>query len=160
MRLSDSHKQAIEQTGHGYGNRLFARQHAFTLIELVTTILIIGILAVVTIPSLFNSRAFDERGFYDQVISTLRYAQKIAIAQRTTACVVFGSNSVTISGVGPTCATPLSPAVSISSSNASFSPTPATFNFNALGTPSASRVISVLNIASSITVEAETGYVH
>jgi hypothetical protein len=36
----------------------------------------------------------------------------------------------------------------------------ASFNFNALGKPSATQSISVSGYGTAITVEAETGYVH
>ncbi len=52
----------------------------FTLIELVSSIVIIGILAAVAIPSLFNNQAFTSRGFADELASSFRYAQRIAIA--------------------------------------------------------------------------------
>jgi MSHA pilin protein MshC len=51
----------------------------FTLIELVLIIVIIGILAVVVVPS-FNSRPFLERGFFDEVMTAARYGQKLAVA--------------------------------------------------------------------------------
>lgn len=161
MRMSDSHSTLMEQAGRVYSSHLPARQRAFTLVEMVTIILIIGILAVVAGPRIFNRSAFDSRGFHDQVISTLRYAQKIAIAQRTSACVTFNTSpsTVTISGVGPACATPLSPAVSVTNNNASFSGLPSAFSFNGLGSPNKSQVIGI-NSASSIIVEWETGYVH
>ncbi|MDX1404910.1 MAG: prepilin-type N-terminal cleavage/methylation domain-containing protein [Woeseiaceae bacterium] len=50
-----------------------------TLIELVTVILILGILAAMVTPRFFDLGTFEERGFYEDVASALRYAQKIAI---------------------------------------------------------------------------------
>jgi MSHA pilin protein MshC len=50
-----------------------------TLIELVTVILILGILAAMTTPRFFDLGVFEERGFYEDVASALRYAQKIAV---------------------------------------------------------------------------------
>ena len=52
----------------------------FTLIELVTSIVIIGVLGAVAAPHFFDTAAFNERGYIDEVGFTLRYAQKIAIA--------------------------------------------------------------------------------
>jgi len=52
----------------------------FTVIELVTTIIIIGILGALAVPYFPNNLAFSQRGYVDEVASTLRYAQKIAIA--------------------------------------------------------------------------------
>ena len=53
----------------------------FTLVELILVIVLIGILAVVVVPKLSTS-GFEERGYYDRLVSALRYAQKYAVAQR------------------------------------------------------------------------------
>ena len=61
--------------------------------ELITVIVVLGILAAVAAPRFFDRGTFDSRGFYDQTISTLRYAQKAAISQRRLVCVTFPSTS-------------------------------------------------------------------
>lgn len=58
----------------------------FTLIELVTMIVIIGILALVALPRLAN-RTFDERGFRDAVKATVQHARRVAVASRRFVCV-------------------------------------------------------------------------
>lgn len=155
--------------------RASSRMTGFTMIELITVMVIAGILAAFAAPRFFNRNVFDSRGFADQVLASLRYAQKEAIAQHRFVCVAFTANSVTlhtgtdslctanlpvgsINLTGPTGAAPYS----VSSSNASFTATPATFNFDALGKPSAatSQSITINGYATPITVEAETGYVH
>lgn len=142
-------------------------QRGFTMVELVAMMVIMGVLAAIVIPRFFERNVFDSRGFYDQVISTLRYAQKAAIAQRRFVCVSFpANNSVTLTqGTTNTCggalASPSGTSYPLTSSHASFSGgAPAAFNFDALGRPSAASVITVNGYAASITVEAETGYVH
>jgi MSHA pilin protein MshC len=138
---------------------------------------ITGVLAVAVIPRFFNRQDFQDKGFYDETLAVLRYAQKAAIAQRRTVCVVFTSNTVTLtiasaanSGncntalVGPTGAIPF---IVTGRGTATFSTTPANFKFNSLGQPLAAndsvlttkQTITVLRIGS-IQVEAETGYVH
>jgi MSHA pilin protein MshC len=55
------------------------RARGFTLTELVLIIVIIGILAVVVIPS-FNSQPFLARGFFEEAMTAARHAQKLAVA--------------------------------------------------------------------------------
>lgn len=52
----------------------------FTLVELVTTIVIVGIMAVVAVPRFFSTSAYQSQVFHDQIISSIRYARKLAIA--------------------------------------------------------------------------------
>jgi len=68
----------------------------FTLIELIMVIVMLGILAVFAAPRMFNSEDFYARGFHDETLALLRYAQKTAIAQRRTVCVDFSASSITL----------------------------------------------------------------
>ena len=63
----------------------------FTLIELIMVIVMLGVLAVFAAPRVLNSGDFNARGFHDETLSLLRYAQKAAIAQRRTVCVTFSA---------------------------------------------------------------------
>ena len=54
----------------------------FTLVELVTSLVIVGILSAAAMPSMFDHQVFRQRGYVDEVAAALRYGQKIAIASR------------------------------------------------------------------------------
>lgn len=158
------------------------RHRGFTMVEMVMVIVIAGILAAVAMPRFFEADVFRSRGFSDQVQASLRYAQKIAIAQRRVVCVNFDSvavpNSVTLTidsdtpadGVcnpvpGGNLQSPSGDAsyVITAPANTAFADVPvapADFSFNALGRPSVGQAISVTGAANAITIEAETGYVH
>lgn len=141
----------------------------FTLVELIVTLILLGILAVVALPRLFDRRDFDARAFLDQTAAALRYAQKAAIAQRRTVCVAFAANAVTLTirstAGGGACDTPLTgpaggtPYTVTAPGSVTFNPVPAAFSFSAEGRPSAGASISIDGIAMTISVEPETGYV-
>ena len=142
-------------------------QQGFTLIEVVLVIVLMGVLAIFAAPS-FNGSDFNARGFHDQTLALLRYAQKTAIAQRRTVCVSFTPVSVslaiaTTAGIS-TCATTLAGAGGSSTvtarSGVQFSTVPTAFSFDALGQPTVAQAIQVVNVTPSITVEAVTGFVH
>ena len=155
----------------------------FTIVELVVTIGIVGLLAAIVVPRFMGSDAFASRGFYDQAITTVRMAQKIAIAERASATppktlifVVVDANNIRVCRdagcatqvINPITGTPLGGAapsgVSLSTATCG-SPATATFSFNGLGQPNIAITITLCSTiagdpARQIVVEAETGYVH
>ena len=161
----------------GGSSRRFRRQQGFTLIELVTVVVLVSALSVFVAPRMFNTSVFNARGLQDETLALFRYAQKTAIAQRRVVCVAFtiDSASLRISALPAhsTCDTPLRgpagevPGVVSGKGGASYSAIPLNFNFNGLGqpvndagAPLASQVLQVSSMDSVITVEASTGYVH
>lgn len=161
-----------------------AHARGFTLIELIMVIVMLGVLAVFAAPRIFNSNDFYARGFHDETLAFLRYAQKTAIAQRRTVCVAFGGNSalmeIASAPATPTCNTALrgpkgnSPGTITAKSGVTYSVVPTAFGFDGLGQPvntvvagttagsllTINKIIQVNNAANTITVEAVTGYVH
>ena len=52
----------------------------FTVVELVTVIVLLGLLTAVTAPRFFDNLPFSERGYADELAGALRHAQRVAIA--------------------------------------------------------------------------------
>ena len=58
-----------------------ARAVGFTMVELITVMVLIGILSAFAAPRFFERSGFDARSFTDSALFMLRYGQKVAIAQ-------------------------------------------------------------------------------
>lgn len=67
----------------------------FTLVELITTIVIVGILAAVIGPKL-SMLSVEDRGYYDRVRSTLQFAHQLAISSRRCVCVQLQGGSLAV----------------------------------------------------------------
>src|SRR3989344_1338492 len=70
----------------------------FTLVELVATLVIIALIAAVSGPLFFDINIFRQRGFFDETLSAVRYAQKHAVA---TGFTLYRPASVAACGTGP-----------------------------------------------------------
>ncbi|GAB3544518.1 hypothetical protein GCM10027343_19780 [Noviherbaspirillum agri] len=166
------------------------RQEGLTMVELVVTLIIVGILAAFVVPRFFGTHGFEERGLYDETVAALRYAQKNAIASRRMVCVTFTEQTVSLRIAAANPATPANCSgaagmdlagpdgtspyridtmaegntkyrnANIKFKNFNGGGFPATLTFDPLGRPNAGATIEVADFATGIRVEAETGYVH
>jgi MSHA pilin protein MshC len=52
----------------------------FSLVELITVIVLLGILGVIALGKLGSQDSFAARGFYEDTVNAVRFAQKLAIS--------------------------------------------------------------------------------
>lgn len=145
---------------------MFIHNHeGFTLIELIMIMIIVSILAVAALPRFTEQSAFASRGFHDETLSLLRYAQKTAIAQRRTVCVALNATGVSLTIDTDT------PADGVCNTAPAMPNTPtggsgltgsvAAFQYTPLGSTNQGSNINITIAGSTpITVETATGYVH
>ena len=69
----------------------------FTLVELITVITIIGVLAVVVGPRFASSDVYEQRTFYDDVLKAVRYAQAKASGSGCMTQIDFTASGFTVS---------------------------------------------------------------
>ena len=143
-------------------------QRGFTIVELVMTIVIMGILAAVVGPRFFDRKVFDERLFFEETVSAVRYTQKLALAsgcltqvslgaggyhlRRAASCTsgVFSAEVQGPDGQTPFANTEVPAGVSVSATNFPVV-------FDSLGRPSSAANATIGAFTFSVT--AETGLV-
>jgi MSHA pilin protein MshC len=151
------------------------KQYGFTLVELVITIVIVGILAAVVGPRFFSAQSFQERGYFDEVAAALRYAQKLSIATQCPVQVNINAGGYSLffpndtDGIPATCNN--SPAVyggnpvrALAGQGNFAKAAPSGVNisnfvvaFDSLGRPTNSGDITIGG--RTLTIEADSGYV-
>jgi MSHA pilin protein MshC len=152
------------------------QQRGFSLVELIATLTVIGILAAFAIPRLVDRTSFEARGVYDQAQGAVRYAQKVAIAQRRSlpgapVYVVISPSRLSVC-YDAACTSPVADpgtgtAVFVAAPpGIAYSPV-TSFSYSGSGAPSlaAPLAITVSSTAAGeadrfFYVEATTGYVH
>lgn len=159
----------------------------FTLVELIVTLVVAGIIAAVAIPRFADQQGFQSRAFFDQVQQALKFSQKAAIAQRKRVFVTMTATTlqacyVAACGTGapvidPTTGNALSlvaqDANGVAFQAVTLSPNPTTIVFDGLGRPRDAAgvllaAVTTINVNSTgagdvnraILIEPETGYVH
>lgn len=153
-------------------------QRGFSLVELILVMVIAGILAAVAVPRLVGRNSFDTRGFADQLAATVRFAQKLAVAQRRDIFVQLSANDATLcySAIVPCPSASRAPGpggekpYTISAPNGVAIASPlAVLAFDRGGRPQTAALLDIqaqLDIQVNgtgthhVLVEPETGYVH
>ncbi len=64
--------------------------------ELVATIVIVGVLAATAAPTFFDNQPFAERGYADELASTLRFARRVAVASECRVAVSINPGGYTV----------------------------------------------------------------
>lgn len=160
----------------------------FTMLELVVTIVIAGILAAVATARFVGRGSFESRGYFDQTITVVRHAQKTAIAQRRNVIVEISADRVAVcyvAGCAGAAANRVRATLDLNRSSrmaqnclndatwlctgrpdgvSPIGSTSATITFDALGRPSTTATITISGSEAGdrtrqIIIEPETGYV-
>ncbi len=118
---------------------------------------IVGVLALAALPRFFDNDVFQSRGAADQVRTAFRFGQKVAVAQHRNVIVNItaaqDSNcGIALTGGDINCV--ISDTVSVAPA------LPLAVMFSALGSPIPNTAASWVVGTTTVTVEAETGYVH
>ena len=144
------------------------RPHGFTLVELIGVIAIAGIALAVAVPRFFSANTFAARGYTDAAKSFLRYGQKRAVARHGFVHVLADASGLTLcaSNSSP-CASAIpgpdgtSPYRITVPAGISQNPSAGSLSFDAQGRPDSAFTLTITGDGSqTLTVEAETGYVH
>lgn len=153
-------------------------QRAFTIIELVSVMILIGVMAAVALPRFADNGLFTSAGFTSELTAALKHARKSAVAMRRNVCVSVAANALTFTrGIAPAAActaaalplpgqsinilaAPVGVGVAVSPATV---PPVADVVFDGLGQPLATATFTVTasdGSTSSVVVEAGSGYVH
>jgi len=148
-------------------------QKGFTLIELVMTLLLLGILSATALPKFFAASSYKKQLFFDDTLSAVRYAQKLAVATSCNVQVSIDNNSYTLKRPADhsLCISPTDFSLSVrrpgtgeadythDETGVSLSATPSIFYFTALGKASADVILTVAD-NKMINVVAATGFIY
>lgn len=154
-----------------------SRGLGFSMIELITVLIVLAILAALALPKLNTVGDFRATAFRDSVAGGLRFAQKTATSHRRVVCATLTPVKLTLTiasngGIGTACDTPLAlpnGAASVDSTDTAgvtLAGMPAALFFQPDGriTTDAAGAVNAAAIAASvngqpIALEGSTGYV-
>lgn len=75
---------------------MIPRSHGFTIVELITVMIVLGVLSAIAIPRLTGDTSISGNVYRQEVLSALRYAQKTAVSHRRLVCATLAAQSVTL----------------------------------------------------------------
>ena len=79
------------------------RQKGFSLVELITVVVLLAIIAVAAFSRMSGFGSFEQKAFFDEITNALRYAQKLAISTGCSVQVVLTASSYALKQ-GDSCA--------------------------------------------------------
>jgi len=137
-------------------------------------IVLLGILSATALPKFFDFSGFQAQAFFDDTLSAVRYAQKLAVATGCKVQVSVSANAYVLnspanrgqcSSNSPTFSLAIrhpgtgESSYAHSESGVSLTSTPATFYFDALGRASTDVLLTVAG-TKTIAVISDTGFVY
>lgn len=147
-------------------------QRGFTLVELVIVMVIMAVIAALGMARFADREPFAVQGVADQLVSGLRVAQAMAVAQRRTVYIVIASTPPSMAVcLDAACTQPLTTpagdAIWLADATGLHLNAAASFNFGPDGVPSLASTLQLqllgdsgIATATTVTVEAGSGYVH
>jgi len=146
------------------------KRSGFTLVELCTVLVLIGIISVAIFPRFVDTKIFNNRGFSDQLKAAVEFARKAAVAERRNVCVNFAATititSAATSGSGVACTQSLiNPATGVAfaltpPTGVTVASTLSTVTFSSLGDTNANATVTLTGTGTqSFSIIGNTGYV-
>ena len=76
--------------------QLGGKASGFTVIELISVVVILGIVTAAAIPLMSSRSAYDERFFYDDLLQALRFSQRLSVASGCSVQVTLSGTSFSL----------------------------------------------------------------
>jgi len=141
-------------------------QRGFTVIELIDVIVLLGILSATVLPKFFEKSGYKERVMFDDTLSAVRYAQKLAVATgcnmqfsiSSNAFQILHANTCSSTNYGLAVAHPATQTPPYTGSESGISLPDTTITFNAIGEAVVSNNITIGS--KMINIVPATGFIY